>query len=286
MIGKIIKNISNTYTVYSDFKTYELKPRGIIKYNNQDLKVGDIVEFDSQITKVLKRKNSFLRPFISNVDYSIIVTSLKEPDINFELLDRFIVLSLSENVEPILIFTKLDKLSLDEFNEVDKQINYYKKFYTCFYSDKSGIKNKDELISILKNKTSFVSGQTGAGKSHLLNTLSPNLSLKTQEISMSLNRGKHTTRHTEIMFIDEMFIADTPGFSSFELNIESKELKNYFIEFTNHLNECKYNECSHTHEPDCIIKEMVNDGSILKSRYDSYLKFYNELKENEKNRYR
>jgi len=286
MQGKIIKNISNTYTVYSNSKLYELKPRGIIKYNKEDLKVGDIVEFDNTINKVLKRKNSFLRPFISNVDYSIIVTSLKKPDINFELLDRFIISSINEGVEPILVFSKKDLLNEDEFNDVNKSIEYYKKYYNVFYSTKVGLENLDEFKNILKDKTSFVSGQTGAGKSHLLNTLSPSLKLNTQEISLSLNRGKHTTRHTEIMMIDDMFIADTPGFSSFELEIEVNDLKSKFIEFNEHINECKYNECSHTHEPDCIIKELVSNGLILKSRYESYIKFYDELKEKYKNRYR
>ena len=235
------------------------------------------------ITKILERKNTFLRPFISNVDYVLIITSLKRPDINYELLDKFLINVESENVTPIIVITKTDLASSTEICELDQNMAYYRKFYNVFYSDYNGLKEKDSLLKLLDNKISVVSGQTGAGKSHLLNTLKEDLHLKTQEISDALGRGKHTTRHTELIKIENFYIADTPGFSSLDLiNIKSKNLKECFPEFVEELNKCKYNECTHTHEPSCIIKQKLQEGTILKSRYENYLKFYLDLKENEK----
>ncbi len=158
---------------------------------------------------------------------------------------------------------------------------YYSKYYKVFYSSKNGMENRSEFDLILKGKISVLSGQTGAGKSHLLNTIYPELSLETQEISKALGRGKHTTRETTLYEIGEKFIADTPGFSSLEFyDIEPTDLKEYFPEFVELLNKCKYNQCLHISEPGCIIKEKVANGEILKSRYDSYLKIYTELKNN------
>ena len=170
--------------------------------------------------------------------------------------------------------------------ELDKElesINYYKNYYDVFLSNFEGIIEKDKFLSLIDNKVLVISGQTGAGKSHLLNTLSPELKLKTQDISDALGRGKHTTRHTELLRIDNALIADTPGFSSLDLTyIKSSNLREYFPEFVEHLGECKYSSCMHIAEPNCKIKELVDNGSILKSRYSSYHKFYQELKENEK----
>ncbi|MBP5343070.1 ribosome small subunit-dependent GTPase A [bacterium] len=285
MVGRIIKNISNEYTVLSDNgDILNLKPRGKFRYLEENIKVGDFVEFDlNTITKILERKNTFLRPFISNVDYVLIITSLKRPDINYELLDKFLINVESENVTPIIVITKTDLASSTEICELDQNMAYYRKFYNVFYSDYNGLKEKDSLLKLLDNKISVVSGQTGAGKSHLLNTLKEDLHLKTQEISDALGRGKHTTRHTELIKIENFYIADTPGFSSLDLiNIKSKNLKECFPEFVEELNKCKYNECTHTHEPSCIIKQKLQEGTILKSRYENYLKFYLDLKENEK----
>ena len=243
-----------------------------------------MVEFDEdKIVKVLDRKNTFRRPFVSNVDYLIIVSSLKMPDLSFELLDRFIINAEIENVTPIIIFTKLDLMSEEELKNIKNSLDYYSKYYQVFYSNYDGLLKRDDFLNLLCYKISVITGQTGAGKSHLLNTLKEGLNLKTQEISTALNRGKHTTRHTELLNIDNIYIADTPGFSSLELdNIKSTNLKECFIEFTKHLNECRFNECLHLSEPDCAIKRLTSSGEILKSRYDSYTKFYQEIKEKEK----
>lgn len=285
MIGRVIKNISNQYVVLDDEdKEYLLKPRGIFKHNDETIKVGDFVDFENgTINKILERKNTFIRPFISNVDNVIIVTSLRRPDINYLLLDEFIVNVEMEDVKPILVFTKTDLLSKEELDRELESINYYKKYYDVFLSDFNGIKEIDVFNALIDNKVLVVSGQTGAGKSHLLNTLNPNFELKTQDISLALGRGKHTTRHTELLRLSKTLIADTPGFSSLDLTyIKSDNLKECFPEFVEHLNECKYNQCMHVKEPGCKIKELKDNGLILNSRYESYLKFYSELKEEEK----
>ena len=285
MRGRVIKNISNQYDILAEGAIYSAKARGIFKHDKETIKVGDFVEFsDGVITKIHERKNTFIRPQISNVDNILIVTSLKRPDINYNLLDEFIINVLSEDVNPILIFTKVDLLTEEELKEELKSIRYYEKYYDVFLADYEGIKNKEKFIELINGKTLVISGQTGAGKSHLLNTLNPNLMLKTQDISEALGRGKHTTRHTELLNIEGALIADSPGFSSLDLTyIKETNLKEYYPEFVERLNTCKYNECMHIKEPSCAIKKAVEDGEILKSRYESYVKFYTELKENPKN---
>ncbi len=285
MKGRVIKNISNQYDVLGeDNKVYSLKPRGIFKHNKEVLKVGDFVEFENDsINKILDRKNTFIRPQISNVDYIVIVSSFKRPDINYTLLDEFIINTENEDVKPILVFTKTDLLEKEELEKEMESISYYKKYYDVFLANYDGLFDKNRFYNLVKGKVLVISGQTGAGKSHLLNTISPELKLKTQDISMALGRGKHTTRHTELLMISDALIADSPGFSSLDLTyIKSENLKEYFPEFIEHLNECRYNQCMHIKEPDCIIKELVDKGDILRSRYQSYYKFYTELKEKEK----
>lgn len=284
MKGKIIKLVGGIYTVkcFEDNKIHTVKPKGVFRYHQISPKVGDDVEFnESTILKLIDRKNTFVRPQISNVDYCLLVTSLKSPDLSLELLDRFLINIIRSNVEPIIIITKCDLGTKDELERVKEYMSYYSKYYKVFYSSKEGMSNRDEFDNLLKGKISVLSGQTGAGKSHLLNTIYPELGLETQEISKALGRGKHTTRETTLYEIGEKYIADTPGFSSLEFyDIEPTDLKEYFPEFVELLNKCKYNQCLHISEPGCIVKEKVATSEILKSRYDSYLKIYTELKNN------
>lgn len=280
MIARIIKSSSSKeYYGMCDNKLYTLAARGSLKQSSLKIKVGDFVEFDNGVIhKIIKRKNDFIRPNIANVDYVLLCMSLKQPNLDLNLLDKFLINIINQDVEPIIILTKLDLLTEIELEEIEKIFNYYKKYYKVFFSDIDGIKNSEELFELLKNKVSVVSGQTGAGKSHLLNTISPSLKLETNEISLALNRGKHTTTKTEIYDINNMYIADTPGFSSLEFTyIEKTDLKEYFPEFVEVLNMCKYNQCMHIKEPMCKVKEMVESKEILKSRYESYLKFFTEL---------
>ena len=284
MKGKIIKLVGGIYTVkcFEDNKIHTVKPKGVFRYHSISPKVGDDVEFnETTILKLMDRKNTFVRPQISNVDYCLLVSSLKSPDFSLELLDRFLINIIRSNVEPIIIITKCDLATPSELEKIKEYMSYYSKYYKVFYSSKEGMINRSEFDSLLKGKISVLSGQTGAGKSHLLNTIYPELSLETQEISKALGRGKHTTRETTLYELDGKYIADTPGFSSLEFfDIEPTDLKEYFPEFVELLNKCKYNQCLHISEPDCIVKEKVAKGEILKSRYDSYLKIYTELKNN------
>lgn len=268
MEGKIVKIISNDYTVLSNNKKYICKSRG--KFRNMHITplVGDNVIFDENkqyITDILKRKNSLVRPPVSNIDQAIIITSVKNPDFSSNLLDKMLVLIEFNNIKPIICFTKLDLLK-DNFDEV---IDYYKKIYDVYTNTEV-----DEIKQLFKDKVSVFTGQTGAGKSTLLNKIDENLNLKTDEISLALGRGKHTTRHTELLDLCNGLVADTPGFSSLEFyGMSPADIRDSFIEFNLYRHLCEYSDCMHDKEANCEIKRQVELGNIAKSRYDNYLKF-------------
>ena len=272
MEGKIIKQISNDYTISSD-KIYVCKARG--KFRNLGLTplVGDEVIFnekDNYILDILPRKNELLRPSIANIDMCIIITSLKKPDFSSNLLDKFLVICEYNKVKPIIIFTKYDLLKSSEKKDFENIKNYYKKIGYDVYINT----NIANIKKLFKGKVSVFTGQSGAGKSTLLNKLNPNLNLKTSEISLALNRGKHTTRHTELLNLCGGLVADTPGFSALDFKGMSKEdIKDNFIEFNLYRDKCKFRDCFHIHEKDCEIRKKVDDGTILKSRYDNYINF-------------
>lgn len=268
--GRIIKQISNDYTVESDGNLILCKCRGIFRKNAITPMVGDDVVFDKEkkiITEILPRKNFLIRPIISNVDQAIIITSVKAPDFSTNLLDKLLVCITFQNVKPIIILTKLDLLTEKEKEELKPQIDYYKKYYSVFENT-----NLKDIYHILDHKVSVFAGQSGAGKSTLLNHLNPLLNLQTNEISKALGRGKHTTRHVELLKVKDGFVADTPGFSSLDFRGMTKEdIKNCFPEFQEY--PCKYHDCMHTKESECEIKKKVKEGLILPSRYENYLKF-------------
>lgn len=270
MEGKIVKIISNLYTVDANNNLYYCRARGKIKYNKLTPLVGDKVLFDNKekyILEILPRKNSLDRPSISNVDSAILITSVKKPDLSLNLLDKQITLCVINNIEPIIVFTKLDLLNKKDLKYIKSIMKYYSNI---------GIKvctnnNLFKLKKYIKNKTLVLTGQTGAGKSTLMNKLDKKLNLATNEISEALGRGKHTTRHVELFKYKTSFIADTPGFSSLDLNnVNLEDIKNSFIEFKNV--NCPYKDCTHTNENECTIKELVNNSKILKSRYENYLR--------------
>lgn len=272
MIGRIVKLISNDYTVKTDdLKLYTCKARG--KFRNDRIKplVGDIVEFDSKnnyIMKILNRKNELVRPPVSNIDQAFIITSVKDPDFSSNLLDKLLVVIQFNNIKPIICFTKLDLL--DDLEEINKIMDYYKNIgYTV-------LKNTDlnEIKKLFENKITIFTGQSGAGKSTLLNKIDSNLNIKTDQISYALGRGKHTTRHVELLNICGGLVADTPGFSSLDLNeMTNLNIKDNFIEFDNYNDLCKYRDCMHDKEDECGVKDAVKSKKIMKSRYDNYLKF-------------
>ena len=278
MVGRIIKQISNDYTVITnDDNQYICKPRGKFRQLKETPLVGDMVEFDeinNYLLKILPRKNELVRPSISNIDQAIIIASLKDPDFSTNLLDKLLVIIEYNNIKPIIIFSKHDLLNEQEMNEMKKYISYYKKIgYTCYLND-----DLIKISKIFQNKMSVFTGQSGAGKSTLLNNLDKNLNIKTNEISKALGRGKHTTRHTELINMSGGLVADTPGFSSLTFdNMDAHGIRDNFIDFNLYRDECKYKDCLHNKEDKCIIKNKVEDGNILKSRYDNYIKFINEL---------
>lgn len=273
MKGKIIKNISNDYTIDSDGKLYICKPRGKFRNDNITPLVGDIVTFDENnnyILSIEKRKNELIRPSISNIDIAVIVTSVKDPDFDTYLLDKTLTIISYNNIKPIIYFTKLDLLNNKEKIDINKYIEYYK---SIGYEISTTPQN---LMKLIKNKTVVFTGQSGAGKSTLLNKINPELSLKTDEISKYLGRGKHTTRHTQLYDINNTFIADTPGFSKIDFNgMTSIEIRDNMKEMFDNLKDCKYDDCMHTREDGCHVIELLNKNKILQSRYDNYRSFIN-----------
>lgn len=269
--GMIVKNISDTYTVKESKNLYECKARG--KFRNSGLTplVGDIVEFDPEqnyILDIMERKNELARPSVSNIDVALIISSVKKPDLSLYLLDKQITSVSLENIEPVLCFTKLDLLSRKELKEVKKIMKYYKKLGYAVFTNWQ-IK---KILKYLKGKTVVLTGQTGAGKSSLLNLISPSLNLKTGEISEALGRGKHTTRHTEFFLVKDVLIADTPGFSSLDINKHTKEeIRDTFLEFKKYT--CEFKNCMHDKEQNCAVREACEKGEIMKSRYENYCNF-------------
>ncbi|MEG0825941.1 MAG: ribosome small subunit-dependent GTPase A [Bacilli bacterium] len=273
MEGLIIKIVSNDYTVLSNNKNYVCKARG--KFRNLKITplVGDKVLFDEKskyIMDIKKRKNYLVRPPVANIDQAFIITSSKEPEFSSNLLDKLLVIIEFNNIKPIICFTKLDLLNQSELNLIENIINYYKKIGYEVYKN-----NELDLIKqTFKNKITVFTGQSGAGKSTLLNKIDSTLNIKTDIISHSLGRGKHTTRHVELLDILNGLVADTPGFSAITFNGMTKtDLRDNFIEFNVYKDKCQYRDCMHRNEENCNIK---NNTEILKSRYENYLKFIEE----------
>lgn len=283
--GKIIKALSGFYYVESNQEVYETRARGRFRKTEENPLVGDYVEFqienvdEGYITAILPRKNSLNRPPVANIDQLLLTTSLKSPDFSFYLLDRFIAYSEANDINPVIIVTKND---LSDDNDLIEKIKFtYASIYEVHFTDKDHI-NQD-LKHVFNGKLSVLAGQSGAGKSTLLNTLLPHLDLRTDEISNALNRGKHTTRHVELISIDGGFIADTPGFATIDfLNIDKYNIKFCFIDFNQY--NCKFRECLHINEPKCGVKAAVESGALAETRYNSYVKIYNEI-DNRKERY-
>lgn len=272
MTGRIIKNISNDYVVKTENNIYTCKPRGKFRLNNQTPLVGDIVEIDTNnhyILDIKKRKNSLIRPSVANIDTALIITSVK-PKLDTNLLDKLLVLINYHNIKPVICFTKLDLLVQDEIKEINNIINYYISIGFIV------VKNNelDKIKELLKDNLVVFVGQSGAGKSTLLNKLDNNLSLKTNEISKALGRGKHTTRHVELYNVSNGLVVDTPGFSSLDLSsLSNIDIRDNTKEMFDYLDKCKYRDCLHNKEDNCFIKELVKENKILKSRYDNYISF-------------
>ena len=272
MIGKIIKQISNDYTVKLDNEIVVCKARGKFRKMGITPLVGDNVVIDKEnnyIMEILERKNELERPSVANIDQAVIVTSVKIPDFSSNLLDKLHNVIEFNNIKPIICFTKLDLLNEEELKEIRDIQAYYKKIGYEVY-DNTDIRLKD----IFKDKITVFAGQSGAGKSSLLNMLDNSLNLEIGEVSIALGRGRHTTRHSELIEVLDGLIADTPGFSALDFNGMSKEdIRDNFIEFNEYKEYCEYKDCMHLNEKKCAIKDNVENKIILNSRYENYLKF-------------
>lgn len=273
MVGRIIRIVSNDYTVKCNDKLYVCKARGVFRNQNITPLAGDIVEIDNEknvINKILERKNSLIRPPMSNIDNALIVTSSTNPDFNSNLLDKMIDIIEYNNIKPIICITKTDLLTnKDEINQV---IDYYKKIgYEVYLNTEI-----DNIKKIFKDKLTIFTGQTGVGKSTLINKLDKNLELKTGEISKALGRGKHTTREITLYEMYDGLVADTPGFSSLDfIDMSKEDIRDNFIEFDKYRDDCKYRDCMHINEDECAVKNAVDNNEILLSRYENYIKFIN-----------
>ncbi|MEG0569063.1 MAG: ribosome small subunit-dependent GTPase A [Erysipelotrichales bacterium] len=274
----------NYYTKVED-KLIKCRARGLFRH--QDIKpvVGDFVKVEmlaydeGYIIEVLERKNLLVRPSIANIDQALIITSYQEPTYSFNLINKFLAIIEHFEIKPIIIVTKVDLASsIDEVKEAFK--DYTNSNYEVYYSSIETEYGKEEISELFKDKVSVLVGQSGAGKSSLLNMIDSQFMIKTNEISKALGRGKHTTRHVEIFESASGMIADSPGFSSISLDLlDAIDLAHSYHDFKEGSKNCKFNNCLHEHEPGCYIKEMVANNEIAQSRYDDYLTFLQEIKE-------
>ena len=285
--GRIIKGIGGFYYIETEKGLYECRARGIFRKNKITPLVGDfvkisVVDEDNKkgvVEEIQERKTELVRPPIANVNKALIVFAVKNPTPHLSLLDRFIVLAERENLEIVIILTKID---LDDDNTFEKIKNIYEP---CGYKviGVSNLENKniDKVKEELKDNTVVFAGPSGVGKSSLLNQMDSNFQLKTGDVSDKIKRGKHTTRHAELFELKfGGMVADTPGFSSLTLDdIEDIDLKDYFIEFEDY-DDCKFgSRCIHQNEPNCAVKEAVENGEIPKERYESYIQLLNEIRQ-------
>ena len=274
MNGKIICVNAAIHKVLLENNTIiDTRVRGKLRNDKIEPVVGDNVVVDvntKTLEKVLPRKNYLKRPLISNIDKLLIVMSTSIPAFSSYLIDKFLLIAYSNNIEPIIVITKADMISMKEKSEIKKYISYYRKLGIKVYINTSVSKIKKEFV----RSVVALAGQTGSGKSSLLNRIDVSLSLKTGEVSESLGRGKHTTRLVELLEVNGGLIADTPGFSSLEVEMDKKEIKNYYPDFNK---PCKYRTCLHIKEDGCSIIDLVNNGKIPRWRYDNYIKFIEEV---------
>ncbi|MGJ7922441.1 ribosome small subunit-dependent GTPase A [Neobacillus sp. LXY-4] len=285
--GKIIKALSGFYYVLGDEGLVQCRGRGVFRKNKVTPLVGDHVVYQAEndqegyILEVKERKNELVRPPISNVDQAILVFSAVEPDFSTTLLDRFLVLVEFNHIKPIICITKLDLANEKQKANLDQYVAHYRKAgYDVILTSSETELGIAELMPFLEGEISVFAGQSGVGKSSLLNVLRPDLELKTNDISSHLGRGKHTTRHVELIEVGNGLVADTPGFSSLDFtDIEAEQLSSCFPEMALQSENCKFRGCLHLSEPKCAVKAAIESGEIPEYRYEHYKDFLQEIKE-------
>ncbi len=292
MRGKIIKGIAGFYYVHVPEKgIYECKAKGIFRKDNKKPFVGDDVELqilDDQamlgnIELIIPRRNFLVRPAVANIDQALVIFSIVRPEPSFNLLDRFLITMNKQQIPCSICFNKEDIASIQEKEELLRAYSTCgNQLFIASAKEKSGI---DEIKKYLLGKTTTVAGPSGVGKSSIINCLQLEVSMEIGAISSKIDRGKHTTRHSQLIAIEkDTYIMDTPGFSSLDINeIEKRELSHYYPEFSNYEKNCRFHGCAHIHEPICGVKEALREKKISQIRYDNYCILYKEL--NDKRRY-
>ncbi|MCY9093611.1 ribosome small subunit-dependent GTPase A [Bacillus inaquosorum] len=290
--GKIIKALSGFYYVLDESedsdKLIQCRGRGIFRKNKITPLVGDYVVYQAEndkegyLLEIKERTNELIRPPVCNVDQAVLVFSAVQPSFSTALLDRFLVLVEANDIQPIICITKMDLIEdQDTQDAIQAYAQDYRKIGYDVYLTSS--KDQDSLADIIphfQDKTTVFAGQSGVGKSSLLNAISPELGLRTNEISEHLGRGKHTTRHVELIHTSGGLVADTPGFSSLEFtDIEEEELGYIFPDIREKSSSCKFRGCLHLKEPKCAVKQAVEDGELKQYRYNHYVEFMTEIKD-------
>lgn len=281
--GIILKGIGGFYYVKANDVVYECKAKGIFRKNRISPLAGDYVTItvrengENTIDEIKERKNSLVRPQVANVDLMILVSSVIQPTANTLVMDKLIAIAEKKKIEPVIVFSKSDLADSREL-----ALTYRKAGFTVFTVAKEDT-DVEQIKTLLKNKVTVFTGNTGVGKSTLINKISPELSLATGEISDKLGRGRHTTRQAELFPLFGGYVIDTPGFSSLDFIsndvILKDDLQFYFREFEKSIGECQFVDCSHVCEKGCAILERVKNGDIPESRHNSYVSIYNEIKD-------
>ena len=285
MQGKIIRGIAGFYYVHNGSHIYECKAKGIFRKDGIKPLVGDNVVLEvldeekllGNIISILPRSSEIIRPDVANVDQAMIIFAIQKPDPNFNLLDRFIIYMEQKNLPCIICFNKQDIASEEEKAAIASA--YEGSGCQVLFASALEEDGLEEIRKVLKGKTTTVAGPSGVGKSSLINKLQTGTYMETGSISVKIERGKHTTRHSEMIAIDEdTYILDTPGFSSLQLfDVEKNTLKDYYREFDDYSDQCRFLDCIHQNEPDCGVKRAVDEGRISKIRYENYLLLLDEL---------
>lgn len=292
--GKIVKALSGFYYVQEEGtnQVWSCRGRGVFKNRGITPLVGDFVAFEPSthgqgtVTEIKERRNELIRPPIANVDQALLVFSVDEPEFSSILLDKFLVHIEKANITPVICLTKLD-LSVTPIEDYPEIEVYQHLGYPMFMTSSVSKQGLADIENFLIGKITVFAGQSGVGKSTLLNAIDPTLEIKTAEISSRLGRGKHTTRHVELISLPKGgWVADTPGFSQLDfVNLEPEELGSLFIEFNRHAENCKFRECIHHNEPKCAVKQAVESGEIAAHRYKHYLQFLEVVQTEKKERY-
>lgn len=286
MTGKIMKGIGGFYYVYvENAGLYECRAKGIFRNKKMKPNVGDMVDIDviseeektGNLVVIHPRKNQLIRPMVANVDQALVIFAVHEPEPNFQLLNRFLIMMEKQEIPVVICFNKMDLASGAEREQL--LLDYENSGCHVLFSSAQEGEGIPELKSLLRGKTTVMAGPSGVGKSSTLNSISEGKQMETGAVSEKIKRGRHTTRHSELIYLGEdTYLMDTPGFSSLYLmDIDKEDLRFYFPEFGAYENQCRFNGCSHIHEPGCAVKEALAEGRISRMRYEDYCYLYEEL---------